>query len=167
MKRMHVLSAAIAVTIGMAAAAAAQDIVIEDAYARSSTMMSKSGAAFMIIRNTGTEDDRLVAAASDISARVELHTHIDAGNGVMQMREDEDGFEVPAGGMHMLARGADHVMFMGLKAPMQQGDEIEVTLTFEKAGDITVTIPVDLERKPRHGGGMGHGAMGAGQSGSD
>lgn len=135
--------------------ALAADITVEDAYARAASPMAKSGAAFMILHNAGATDDRLVSAASDAAMRVELHTHKATGDGVMQMMEVEDGFVVPAGGTHALARGGDHVMLMGLAQPMRQGDTITVTLTFETAGEITVEIPVDLERAPDPG--MGHG----------
>lgn len=138
--------------------ALAQGIEIEDAYARASTMMSKSGAAFMAIKNTGDADDRLVSAASDVADKVELHTHIEDANGIMQMVEVEEGFAVPAGGTHVLQRGGDHVMFLGLTRALNHGDSVEVTLTFEKAGDVTVTIPVDLERQPG-GAMMNHGNM--------
>lgn len=124
-------------------------IMIHDAYARSGP---KSGAAFFEIMNHGKQDDTLIAASTDAAPRVELHTHIEDANGVMKMREVEGGFPVPAEGMHMLKRGGDHVMFMGLSEPFEQGSEITVTLTFEKAGDITVQIPVDNDRKAEHGG---------------
>ncbi len=129
------------------AAPAFAEIEIKDAYARAAMPTAKAGAAFMHIVNTGTEDDRLVAAASDIAKKTELHTHIAKGDGIMQMVEVEDGFPVPAGGMHMLSRGGDHVMFMGLTGPMNDGESVTVTLTFEKAGDLTVEIPVDLKRQ--------------------
>jgi len=61
----------------------------------------------------------------------------------------------------MMARGGHHVMFLGLNRPLQDGDEVQLTLEFEKAGDIAVTVPVDLQRKPDHGA-MGHGTMGHG-----
>jgi copper(I)-binding protein len=138
--------------VSFALPAFAGDIMIEDAYARASTGMSKSGAAFMIIKNLGDSDDRLVSAASDVAMRVELHTHISDANGVMKMVEVEEGFAIPAGGEHALQRGGDHVMFMGLNRPLEQGDTVTVTLTFEKAGEMTVDIPVDLERQPMHGG---------------
>ena len=77
---------------------------------------------------------------------MELHTHIDDGNGTMQMREVEDGFVIPAGGAHVLGRGGDHVMFMGLTRSLKDGDTVTVTFTFEKAGDMTVEIPIDLDR---------------------
>ena len=72
------------------------------------------------------------------------------------MVEVKDGIAVPAGGMAMLARGGDHVMFMGLKQSLAHGDTVDVTLVFEKAGEVAVTIPVDLERKPEGGHGHGH-----------
>lgn len=123
------------------------DITIVDPYARSSGMMAKAGAAFFMIENTGDEADRLIDATSDISKITELHTHKDMGDGIMKMVHVPEGFEIPAHGEHALARGGDHVMFMGLLKPMQQGDTVHVTLTFEKAGEITLDIPVDMERK--------------------
>lgn len=117
-----------------------------DSYARVSGPSAKSGAAFMMLENHGDEADRLIDVASDVAEKVELHTHIDDGNGVMQMRHVPDGILVPAGGTHMLERGADHVMLMGLKRPLAQGDTVALTLTFEKAGEIVVEVPVDLER---------------------
>lgn len=126
----------------------AGDIVIKDAYARSSGANAKSGAIFMEIMNTGDSDDQLIAASTPISRKAELHTHIEADNGVMQMREVEGGFAIPAGGMHMLARGGDHVMLMGLTEGMSDGDSVELTLTFEQAGDMTISVPIDLKRKP-------------------
>jgi copper(I)-binding protein len=158
------LAAAAALTF--AGAAFAEDMtkmMVMDPYARSSTMMSATGAAFMTLMNKTDQDDRLIDAKSDIAERVELHTHIEDANGVMQMREVEDGFAVPAGGMHELARGGDHIMFLGLKTGLKQGDMIPLTLVFEKAGEIVVEVPVDLERKPAHGQ-MKHMQ---GQSGTD
>tara|TARA_R110002110_G_scaffold92155_41_gene240019 strand:+ start:1589 stop:2050 length:462 start_codon:yes stop_codon:yes gene_type:complete len=148
------LTAAVAATL--LATPAFAEIIVRDAYVRSSTPSSVTGAAFMVLMNDGAEDDRLIAATSDVAGRVELHTHIEDENGVMKMTEIEGGLNVPAGSMHMLQRGGDHVMFMGLNAPLEQGGAVAVTLTFEKAGDVQVMIPVDHERKPDHGA-MKHG----------
>ncbi len=134
----------------------AEGIMIKDPYARSSGANAISGAAFMGIMNHSSTEDRLIAARSDIAARVEIHTHIEDSNGVMRMVEVEDGIIIPADGMAMLQRGGDHVMFMGLNQSLAQGDEVSVTLIFEKAGEVEVTIPVDLERKPKHGHGHKH-----------
>ena len=113
--------------------------MIKDAYARSG---AKSGAAFFTIMNHSSTDDRLIAVHSDVAKRVELHSHTEDENGVMRMREIAGGIVVPAGGMHALARGGDHVMFMGLGAPLPDGGAVDVTLTFEQAGDITLITPV-------------------------
>ena len=137
---------------------AESEIAIEDAYARASGMNAKAGAAFFQIMNHGDKDDRLIAAKSDVAKRVELHTHKETADGIMQMMEVEEGFPVAAGGMHALERGGDHVMFMGLNQPFEDGSTISVTLVFEKAGEMTVEIPVDLKRNPMVGG-MKHGNM--------
>lgn len=133
-------------------------IMVNDPYARSSGPTAKAGAAFMEIMNMGDQDDRLIAARSDIAKRVELHTHKDQGDGVMKMIHVEEGFDLPAGESLMLMRGGNHVMFMGLSEPMVQGETVTVTLTFENAGDIEIDVPVDLERKPEAGHGHTHGA---------
>ena len=71
-------------------------ITIHDPYARSAGKAAKAGAAFMTIMNHGDEADRLISVSSDAAARVELHTHMEIGDGVMMMMHVEEGFEVPA-----------------------------------------------------------------------
>lgn len=126
-------------------------IKVDDPYARVAGSMATAGAAFMVIENTGDQADQLIEARSDISKRVELHTHKENADGVMQMIHVEEGFAIPAGGKHMLMRGGDHVMFMGLNQELKHGDTVSVTLVFEKAGEVIVDVPVDLERKAMHG----------------
>ena len=133
--------------------ALAEGITIHEPYARVSTMMSKSGAAFMVIENTGATEDRLIAASSDVAEKVELHTHKEDAQGVMQMLEVPEGFAIPAGGSHALARGGDHVMFLGLTRSLKDGDLVTLSLTFEKAGVVTLDVPVDMTRKDAP---MGH-----------
>ncbi|MEL7460797.1 MAG: copper chaperone PCu(A)C [Pseudomonadota bacterium] len=156
------LSAALAACLAVPAFAGdmkgEMKVMIDDPYARASSPSAKAGAAFMTIMNMSDADDRLVAVSSDVAERVELHTHLEDANGVMRMIEVEDGFAVPAGGQTMLARGGAHVMFMGLRQPFVNGETIEVTLTFERAGDMIVEIPIDLDRTAEHG--MGQGAHG-------
>lgn len=125
----------------------AGDIVVHDQYARSATKLSKSGAAFMVIMNNSATDDRLIDVRSDVAKKVELHTHLKSDDGIVKMSHVPEGFVIPANGKHALKRGADHVMFMGLNTPMEQGDEYTVTLVFEHSGEIEITVPVDLERQ--------------------
>ena len=147
---------ATATAIVLALPAFAEGIMIKDAYVRSSGPSAKTGAAFLVIMNDTDQDDTLISATSDIAKRVETHTHIKTDDGVMQMRKVEGGFPVAAKSMHALERGGDHLMFMGLNQPLNQGDMVTVTLTFEKAGDMTVEIPVDLKRMPESGMTMKH-----------
>ncbi|SMX32015.1 copper chaperone PCu(A)C [Actibacterium lipolyticum] len=151
--------------IAFALPAFADGMMVQDPYARVSTAMSKSGAAFMMIENMTGEDDRLIGVSSDVAQRVELHTHLSNNQGVMQMIHVEEGFPIAAGETHALERGGDHVMFLGLNRSLAHGDMVQVTLTFEKAGDVVVDIPVDLERMPVHGN-MQHGKMDHGQMGA-
>jgi len=136
------------------ATSASAQMVVHDAYARASNKMA--GAAFMEIINEGDADDRLIGARSDVAKRVQLHTHTEDANGVMKMTHVEDGFAIPAGATHLLQRGGDHVMFMGLNRELAEGDTIDVILDFEKAGEVAIEVPVDMARMPEGGHG-GHG----------
>ena len=168
-KTLAAAASAAFLTIASAPLALAGDITVKDAYVRVSGAMATSAAAFMIIENHG-EEDRLIDATSDLAKKVELHTHIEDAAGVMKMVHVAEGFAIPEGGEHGLVRGADHVMFMGLNEVPKQGDMVTLTLTFEKAGDLVIEVPVDNERVE---GGMpmemdhstmGNGAMPKGAS---
>ncbi|WP_318011046.1 copper chaperone PCu(A)C [Pseudosulfitobacter pseudonitzschiae] len=155
MKLMKNLTA-VAVSTLLSTAAFADGILVQDAYVRVSRPNAPTAAAFMTLVNESDSDDRLIEARSEIAKKVEMHTHVDQGGGVMAMTQIEDGIPLAAGHTHALARGGDHVMMMGLNQPLAQGDEVAVTLVFEKAGEVEVTIPVDNERKAE---GASHGAM--------
>ena len=144
-----ILCLATAAAVSFNLPALAGSIMVQDPYARASGKSATSGAAFMVLMNHGTDDDRLVSELSEAAKKVELHTHSEDANGVMKMRHLIEGAMIPAGGMHALERGGDHVMFMGLAAPMKQGEEILVTLTFENAGTVAVMVPIDLKRAPK------------------
>lgn len=126
----------------------AGEIMIHDPYARVSSKSAKSGAAFMTIHNHSADDDVLISVTSTIAKKVELHTHKEI-NDVMKMIKLENGIVVPGMGHHSLKRGGDHIMFMGLTTSLHHGDEIPVTLIFERSGSININIPVDLERKDK------------------
>lgn len=125
--------------------AEASGIVIEDGYARAAGANARTGAAFMAITNTTGTDDRLIAARGDIAERLELHTH-EMTDGVARMRQVEGGIPIPAGETVLLERGGLHVMFLGLTGEMAEGSAVDIVLVFQSAGEIPVTIPVDLKR---------------------
>lgn len=161
MPRRTVKAAVAASFIAFPAFAMDGTIMVEDPYARSSGPAARTAAAFMLVLNMGDRDDRLIAVSSEAAQRVELHTSLSDANGVMRMVEVEDGIVIPAGGSAELRRGGDHVMFMGLTRPFTEGETIPVVLTFEKAGDVAVEIPVDLARRPEDEAMPGHATHGA------
>ncbi len=144
MRILKALLAAAAASV-ISSAVLAGDIMIHDPYARVSSKSAKSGAAFMAIHNRSSESDVLISVKSTVAKKVELHTHKDV-EGVMKMIKLEDGIVIPGMGHHALKRGGDHVMFMGLAQSLHHGDQITVTLIFERAGSVKLKIPVDLER---------------------
>lgn len=114
---------------------------ITGGYAFATLPNSPVAGGFLTVTNTGDTDDTLIAAASDIAGMVQIHEMSMDGD-IMKMRELEDGLPIPAGGTVQLMPGGFHVMFMKLKGPLVDGEEVTLTLTFEKAGDIQMTFPI-------------------------
>ncbi|MFT6091409.1 copper chaperone PCu(A)C [Sulfitobacter sp.] len=158
MKLASFTRAVCAIVLLSAGPLAAQGMMVHDAYARSSTAASTSGAAFMVLMNHSGSDDRLIGASSDVAKKVELHQHAEDANGVMRMGEIEGGVPIANDEAHTFKRGGDHLMFMGLNRPLVQGEMIKVTLEFEKAGEVEIEITVDQDRQPDEGA-MDHSTM--------
>jgi copper(I)-binding protein len=100
-----------------------------------------NGAGFMTIRNTGSQPDRLLSASTPAARVVELHTHIRDGD-VMRMRPVAD-IPVPAGQTVRLRPGGLHVMLIGLTGPLTRGASVPLTLRFERAGEVDVTLEIE------------------------
>ncbi|MBL8663793.1 MAG: copper chaperone PCu(A)C [Candidatus Odyssella sp.] len=136
-----------------AAAAQAQhvqrqnNIELSQAWMRASLAGVPNTAAYMTIQTTDGKPDRLLRAESPVAGKVELHTHL-IENGVAKMRE-VPAIDVPAGGGAELKPGGLHVMLLGVKRALQDGERAPLTLVFERAGTVTLTVPV---RKGMPGG---------------
>ena len=139
--------AAIPLLLVLCSTLSAGQIMISDAYARSSGPLAKAGAAYMRIMNHSDESDRLLGVKSDIAIKTELHTHEKDDNGVMKMVRIDEGIKIGAMKEHSLIRGGQHIMFMGLKEPFETGKIIPLTLLFEKAGKVDIEIIIDQNRK--------------------
>ena len=105
------------------------------------TAGSNSG-AFFVIKNTGGEADKLIAAASDVAETVEIHLS-EMKDGVMTMRQ-VPGIDVPARGQAELKPGSYHVMLINIQRDLNPGDKVSVNLEFEKAGTITIEAEVRM-----------------------
>jgi periplasmic copper chaperone A len=127
---------------------------IESAWARATASGAKVGGAFVTLVNSGETADRLVSASTAIADRVELHTHVMDGN-VMRMREVEGGIPLPPGEIVKLQPGGFHVMLLGLKQGLTVGSRFPLTLTFEKAGNVQVDVPVEAMGSMGPGGHAG------------
>lgn len=115
------------------------ELEISTPWTRATPPGAANGGGFVTLTNTGTTDDRLIGAASPIAKKVELHT-MEMVDGVMKMRPVEGGIPVPAGETVRLAPGGEHIMLMGLDAPIETGSLVPVTLTFDKAGSIDIEM---------------------------
>jgi len=139
----------------------AGSLEIDHPWARATPGGAKVGAGYLVVKNTGTAPDRLVAGAAPFAGRVEIH-EMAVTDGVMTMRPLPDGLEIPAGGTVTLKPGSYHIMFMELKEPLKVGTRVDGTLTFEKAGTVAVQFEVEsvgsTGKTPGmdHGGGQGH-----------
>ena len=143
------------------------DITVSQAFTRAMLAGARVGAGYMTIANAGATDDRLLAASSEVSDRVELHQMV-IDNDMMRMSRVEGGIAVPAGGSVALAPGGLHVMFMEPSQEFQEGECVTLTLSFEHAGALEVHLsvgPVGASAAPEaHGdhGGETSGAAGHG-----
>ncbi|MBN1966087.1 MAG: copper chaperone PCu(A)C [Anaerolineae bacterium] len=99
-------------------------------------------AVYMTIANQGGAADRLVSAATDVAAVVEIHETTMDDAGVMRMRPLSDGLEIPANGSAELEPGGVHIMLMQLQQDLVAGETITLTLTFESGKTLTVEAEV-------------------------
>ena len=141
---MNTFQILLAASLALIALPALAQVQITDAYGRST---GASGAVFLTITNPDVTDDRLLSATTDAAEMAMLHTSMMDANGVMSMPELAGGVVIPAGGAHALARGGDHIMLMGLTAPLKDGDTLRLILTFELAGPIALDVIIDNKRQ--------------------
>ncbi|WP_298499033.1 copper chaperone PCu(A)C [uncultured Maritimibacter sp.] len=130
------------------------DLTIEGAFSRATLPNAPVAGGFMTITNAGDSDDRLIGASSAVAGRMEIHEMAMDGD-VMRMRELADGLVLPAGETVTLKPGGYHVMFMDLARPLVEGETVDVTLTFEKAGDVTLPLAIGAPNAEGHGNGHG------------
>ena len=157
---MKIYLSALSLLLALSAPVLAADtatIKIEEPWARESPPAVTNGAAYMTLVNTGKEADRLVGASGEVSATVELHSHL-MEDGVMKMRPIK-AIEVNLGKPAVLKPGGLHIMLIGLKKPLMAGQTFPLRLRFEKAGEIPVDVAVrkmgsgeSAEQSHHHGG---------------
>jgi copper(I)-binding protein len=132
---------ALAASPAHAGDAMAGDLVITQAWTRATPGGAKIAGGYLTIENKGAAPDRLTSGSSDVAGKFEIH-EMAMNNGVMTMRPLEKGLPIEPGKTIKLAPGGYHLMLMDLKQPFKQGDKVPVTLEFEKAGKVTLSLDV-------------------------
>ena len=117
------------------------DLTVKGGFSRATLPNAPVAGGFLEITNTGTTDDRLVSASSDVAGRMEIH-EMSMENDVMRMRKLEEGLPIPAGETVSLKPGGFHIMFFDLKQPFVEGETVNVTLTFEHAGSVDFPLEI-------------------------
>lgn len=126
----------------------AGDLRIDHPYAVPSRPGLTTGAVyFRAISNTGSQPDQLLGARTPAAASVELH-RMEMDGDVMRMRAFP-AIDLPPNTEVRLRHGSangHHLMLLGLKAPLKDGDSFPVTLTFRRAGEREVMVWVQTPR---------------------
>ena len=113
---------------------------VEGAWARASIGESKVSAVYLTLHNRGEAADRVVGAVVSRASRTMLHRSF-VEDGIMRMRH-VPAIEIPGGGTVRFEPGGLHVMLTGLRSPLEEGEEISVTLRLEREGEVVVSVPV-------------------------
>jgi copper(I)-binding protein len=132
----------------------AGDLVISQAWTRATPNGAKIGGGYLTIENKGSAPDKLIGVSGDIAGKIEVH-EMAMNNGVMKMRPLDKGLAIEPGKTVKLAPGGYHLMIMDLKSPLKQGDHVPLTLEFEKAGKVQVTLDVQAVGAPGPSAGTG------------
>jgi periplasmic copper chaperone A len=124
-------------TLG-ACIASNQPIKISQSWARAAA--EGNSACYFIVESRGSED-YLLSADSNIAARIEIHRSMMMEDDMMKMEKIERLEllpEVPV----VFEPGGYHIMLIDLHAPLVAGEEFQVTLQFENAGEIKINVPI-------------------------
>jgi periplasmic copper chaperone A len=146
----------------LAAPALAHDVTVGDLqiihpHIPQPSASAKAAGGYMVIANNGTEADRLIGVESDIAAKVATHESKVGADGVGTM-EHVDFIEIPPGGTVSLQHGGYHIMFMGLKGALVEGEMHKGVLVFERAGRVEIEFQIDPPAG--QGDAMDHSRMG-------
>lgn len=144
-RKSFLAAALLGVSLAMPAYAAdvtVGSLKISAPWARATPKGASVGGGYMTITNTGSAPDRLVGGGSGISSRFELH-EMSMANGVMKMRMLPNGLEIKPGQSVEFKPGGYHMMFVGLKQQLVQGQHFKATLQFEKAGKVDLDFVIE------------------------
>jgi copper(I)-binding protein len=122
--------------------AACNVVTLFDGWTAATPEGAPNGAVYGLLANLTTQPDTLLSASTDAAETVELHETTVGENDVMQMNPVEGGLTIPARDYRELKSGGFHLMLINLKQPLVAGETLDLTLNFEHAGAVSVTVPI-------------------------
>jgi periplasmic copper chaperone A len=142
----------------------ANPIKVEEPWARATPGGAKTGAAYLTLVNSGDSTGQLVGATTPMAEKVQFHKESEE-NGISRMRELLT-VEIPPGAKVTFRPGEMHIMLVGLKQPLKEGQTFPLTLQFGNASkvDVVVSIAKVGAMRPGDTGAAPHGADGAGHT---
>ena len=135
---------ALAIALSFASLPVFADVTVDDVWVRATVPQQMATGAFMHL--TSASDARLVGADSPVANVVEIHEMIMDGS-VMKMNAIP-GLDLPAGKLVELKPGGYHVMLMGLKQQLKEGDEVPISIVVEAADGARQTIELKAHARP-------------------
>ncbi|MCC4293674.1 copper chaperone PCu(A)C [Brevundimonas aurantiaca] len=137
-----------------AAEATAAAVTASDAWCRPSPNGAKAGGCYVTL--TAATDDRLTGGSTPRATELQVH-EMKTENGMMKMAQLTEGLPLPAGQAVELKPGGNHLMLIGLTAPLVAGETVPITLKFASAPEVTVQAAVRQPAMPAMAG-MDHAA---------
>ncbi|RLU02230.1 MAG: copper chaperone PCu(A)C [Ketobacter sp.] len=126
----------------------ASDLEVEQPWVRSVPPVSPNTAGYFMLHNNSKQERVLVAVSSDVASSVEMHTVVEQDGGMSMQQLQE--VKIAADDCVMFEPGGNHIMFIGLKQPLQEGDEVKLTLQFKDGESLSVILPVKRSQDEAH-----------------
>lgn len=115
-------------------------IKIDQPWSRATPGTASVGAAYLVIHNTDKTADRLIGISTPIAETAEIHTHV-MDNGMMLMQQ-LPAVDLTPDEPAVFKPGGHHIMLIGLKQPLREGERFQLTLTFAQAHAITFDVAI-------------------------
>ena len=141
MRQFNFFSQIFVLLILLASASAFSDdtLQITDVWSRATPPLVEVGAAYFTAENRASTADTLIGVSSPVVERAEMHTHT-MKDGMMM--HQLDSIEVAAGGTLEFKPGGNHIMLIGLKHSLVEGERFPLTLKFKHAGNVELNVEV-------------------------
>jgi hypothetical protein len=125
-----------------------QQFHVDHPWARPTFALATNGAAYLSIHNMGGNQDRLTAASVDVDIAQEVQIHDVLMDGdIMRMRQITSGVAIANGEIVSFTPGGKHLMLLGLKKPLKEGESFPLTLYFENSQAMVVTVKIEKSKQ--------------------